>query len=509
MTITIHITNVVEDISVNIPPPEVTTVVIQDGGKSAYQVALENGYVGTVTQWLASLVGANGLNANMTRTSTTSLAIGTGTKTATYTSSSNLGWLVGTRLRFTYDVSNYMEGIVTAVSATSVTITSDNTLGSGTYAAWYISIIGDKGATGTTGNNGLNADMTRTSTTSNTIGSGSKTFAYATSNNLGWLVGTRLRFTYDVSNYMEGIVTAVSATSVTITSDNTLGSGTYASWNIAIAGDKGATGATGGTGSNGTNGVNADMMRTSITSLLIGSGTKTATYTSSSNLGWLVGTRLRFAYNASNYMEGAVTAVSATSVTITSDNILGSGTYTAWNIGIAGDKGATGATGADGNSYLTCLYKSTTLIQTTSKTAETSVLSITLPTMVSGSFRIFISYDVSTYVSGNSWISVRQGIIASPSDAQIVNQNRLAIGLSSTSVSASALSRGAMPLAAGASGTIRSIATIINTDTAGGNATQTTSIDTTVQNYLYITVWNTVATTVSNIRSIHIEYINS
>lgn len=30
-------------------------------GKSAYQVALDNGFVGTEVQWLASLVGANGL----------------------------------------------------------------------------------------------------------------------------------------------------------------------------------------------------------------------------------------------------------------------------------------------------------------------------------------------------------------------------------------------------------------------------------------------------------------
>jgi hypothetical protein len=42
-------------------------------------------------------------------------------------------------------------------------------------------------------------------------------------------------------------------------------------------------------------------------------------------------------------MEGIVTAVSATSVTATMDNSLGSGTYTSWNIGITGDKGSAGA----------------------------------------------------------------------------------------------------------------------------------------------------------------------
>jgi hypothetical protein len=112
-----------------------------------------------------------------------------------------------------------MEGVITVVSNTSVTISVDNTVGSGTYISWNIT--------------------TRTSTTSNSIGTGSKTFTYyIPSSNLGWLVNTRLRAAYDVSNYIEGVVTAVSSTSVTITSDNAVGSGTYISWNITINNNK-------------------------------------------------------------------------------------------------------------------------------------------------------------------------------------------------------------------------------------------------------------------------------
>jgi len=112
-------------------------------------------------------------------------------------------------------------------------------------------------------------------------------------------------------------------------------------------GPTGATGATGAAGTNGTNGTNADMTRTSVTSNAIAnSGSKTFAYTASTNLGWLVGTRLRFANDASNYMEGPVTAVSSTSVTIEVDNSAGSGTYASWNIGIAGDKGVAGVDNA-------------------------------------------------------------------------------------------------------------------------------------------------------------------
>ena len=104
---------------------------------------------------------------------------------------------------------------------------------------------GDAGDAGDAGDNGLNADVTRTSTTSIAIASsGSKTLNYTASTNLGWLVGTRLRFANSISNYMEGAVTAVSSTSVTIDVDNSSGSGTLASWNISIAGDKGTDAST-------------------------------------------------------------------------------------------------------------------------------------------------------------------------------------------------------------------------------------------------------------------------
>lgn len=97
-------------------------------------------------------------------------------------------------------------------------------------------------------------------------------------------------------------------------------------------------------------GAGATMTRTSTDSLLIaGSGSKTLTYAAALSLGWLVGTRLRFANSGSNYMEGAVTAVSSTSVTITADLAVGSGTFTSWAIGIAGDRGTAGVAGNDGN----------------------------------------------------------------------------------------------------------------------------------------------------------------
>jgi hypothetical protein len=54
------------------------------------------------------------------------------------------------------------------------------------------------------------------------------------------------------TNYVEGIITSFSGTTLIMISDAFGGSGTYTSWNIGVAGNVGATGATGPTGAAGT-----------------------------------------------------------------------------------------------------------------------------------------------------------------------------------------------------------------------------------------------------------------
>jgi hypothetical protein len=235
LTGTINMSVVISEQVASIPVTVLSSIVSGSGGgadgRSAYQVAVQNGFSGTQSQWLASLVGATG---------------STGAQGAT--GSTGPQGIQG------------IQGITGAtgptgptgsagLSAYQVWLAQGN---SGNEAAYLASLKGDTGATGSqgatgntgptgstgaAGSNGANADMTRTSTSSVAIGTGSKVFAYASSSNLGWLVGTRLRAANSSSNYLEGVVTAVSATSVTLTSDFTAGSGTFASWNLGVAGD--------------------------------------------------------------------------------------------------------------------------------------------------------------------------------------------------------------------------------------------------------------------------------
>jgi hypothetical protein len=96
---------------------------------------------------------------------------------------------------------------------------------------------GDQGPQGAPGANGTNgAGYAATSTASLTIGTGPQMFT--TPAGLAYSVGARARAS-NGANYMEGLVTTYSGTSLTINVTRTGGAGTFASWNINLAGDPG------------------------------------------------------------------------------------------------------------------------------------------------------------------------------------------------------------------------------------------------------------------------------
>ena len=67
---------------------------------------------------------------------------------------------------------------------------------------------------------------------------------------------------------------------------------------------------------------------------------------------YAVGTRARLVSTAvtTNFIEGVLTTISGTSITMTIDRISGSGTLASWRLVVAGEAGPTGATGAQGTS---------------------------------------------------------------------------------------------------------------------------------------------------------------
>jgi microcystin-dependent protein len=91
------------------------------------------------------------------------------------------------------------------------------------------------------------SNYSATSTTSRTIAnSGSITFT--TQTGLAYSPGVRVRVANTaapLTNWIEGVCTSYASTSLVITADLSSGSGTIASWNINVAGERGAAGAAG------------------------------------------------------------------------------------------------------------------------------------------------------------------------------------------------------------------------------------------------------------------------
>jgi hypothetical protein len=76
----------------------------------------------------------------------TSLTVGTGSKTFTVnTNATDTAFIVGNRVRIIYDATNYMDGVITAYSGTSMTVLVDGAAGSGTYTAWFVTLTGSVG----------------------------------------------------------------------------------------------------------------------------------------------------------------------------------------------------------------------------------------------------------------------------------------------------------------------------------------------------------------------------
>ena len=147
-----------------------------------------------------------------------------------------------------------------------------------------------------------------------------------------------------------------------------------------VTGPSGATGPTGPTGPTGVTGppgfiysatdpgvayhstvwIDTSTSGSSLTGLGYGSTTSTTSNTigtgyltfAVSNTGaFLLGNRVRVAYatTPANYVEGVITSLTKnSSITVYVDTYSGSGTYTSWNFGIAGQVGPVGTTGATG-----------------------------------------------------------------------------------------------------------------------------------------------------------------
>jgi hypothetical protein len=152
-------------------------------------------------------------------------------------------------------------GIQGPIGLTGPTGPSDP-IGIGTVATGAVGTSAIATITGTTPNKKLNLTIpvgatgavgplpviSTTSTTSQAIATGSKTFTTAVAMNLTVGQPVRVFNTPTPANYMTGLITAISGTSVTVNVTEIGGSGTFTAWTLVITGFQGVQGVIGNTG---------------------------------------------------------------------------------------------------------------------------------------------------------------------------------------------------------------------------------------------------------------------
>jgi hypothetical protein len=296
-------------------------------------------------------------------TSITQQLISVGSKT--FTTQTNLAYLSGARCRMCSSanpLNNWMEGVITSYVDDQLIV--DSILLSPSrdglpHTDWLISLAGEQGQPGTPGINGVPG------TNGNVIWQGAAApsgTVPASPTDGDWY----LQFnpaTPGGPAYMWGPYSHT-ATPAWGTAGVLLATGP-----IGPQGPTGATGAQGPQGPQGAQGpggaagpvgppgnqgavgpAGAGYNGTSVTSAAIGAGS--VTITTQPGLAYVTGLRARFsAYSAmTNWMEGQVTAynIATGDLTINATLTNGTGTFTNWTIGLAGEKGQQGDTGPAG-----------------------------------------------------------------------------------------------------------------------------------------------------------------
>lgn len=256
-------------------------------GDSSYDAALTEAGVAAGDRQLGSRDG----------TSTTQLTIGTGS--ATLTTQGGLSFVTGQSIviQENGNPANYMVGEVTSYNTTtgSLGVNVTSTGGSGTISNWTVE-----------SGNGI-------STTSLTVGTGTKSLT--TQTGLSFSAGQfiTIKENGNTSNYMAGRVTSYNSSTgaLEVNITNTGGSGTASNWTVESGGG------------------------TSTTELTIGTGSRTLT--TQTGLSFVTGQSVVIQENgdAANYMIGEVStynsATGALEVNVTS--IGGSGTASNWTVG--------------------------------------------------------------------------------------------------------------------------------------------------------------------------------
>ena len=260
---------------------------------------------------------------------------------------------------------------------------------------------GSSGTNGTAGTSGINGDKYRTPATGS-YALGNPAGGTLTINaGLGYSVAQSILIVYDINNYQTSTVLSYDKTTgVLIFSDATavVGSGTYSTWTVNLAGAAGGdgssgtsglsgtsgiagtsgtnapgttsgtsgrtgtqgiqgragtSGTSGTTGTSGTSGFSGDKYRTTGTGSYALGNPAGGTLTIGTELSYSVAQSILVVYNLSNYQTSSVVSYDKTTGVLVfsgASSVVGSGTYSTWTVNLAGAAGGNGTSGSAGSS---------------------------------------------------------------------------------------------------------------------------------------------------------------
>jgi len=115
-----------------------------------------------------------------------------------------------------------------------------------------------------------------------------------------------------------------------------------------VTGNAGPAGPAGTNGTNGTNGVSPIIQSVVTYPVTIGTGNKVFTISSSSNIGFSEGQRIKLWNSTNIWMEGEIYSITSNVIGFNSDISKGAGTYNSWKVFITGQLGTNGTNGTNG-----------------------------------------------------------------------------------------------------------------------------------------------------------------
>jgi hypothetical protein len=138
---------------------QVLALSVTKGDKIEVVCYLVGSFSSTGGKLFATIYVEDGLPTAYGGTSASSIAISTGAKS--FTTQAGLAYSVGSRIRVASSAAptaDWIEGIVTGYSGTTLAMTADLVSGSGTHTDWLFSLAGARGAAGATGATGPQGD---------------------------------------------------------------------------------------------------------------------------------------------------------------------------------------------------------------------------------------------------------------------------------------------------------------------------------------------------------------